>query len=186
MMSYAQREGVELRRDPVRLTLATLGSVILFFVIGYGLTLDVEHLTFAVLDRDQTTISHDYELNIFGSSRYFTELPPITDYDDLDRRMRSGELSLAIEIPQGFGRDVLRGRPAHVAAWIDGAMPTRGETIRSYVRETHAGLAAREGARARRDDPGGHVPDRAPLSLQPRREEHRRDGARDDLAAAPA
>jgi ribosome-dependent ATPase len=139
MMSYMQREGVELRRDPVRLTLATLGSVILFFVIGYGLTLDVEHLTFAVLDRDQTTISHDYDLNIFGASRYFTELAPIIDYDDLDRRMRSGELSLAIEIPQGFGRDVLRGRPAHVAAWIDGAMPFRGETIRSYVRETHAG-----------------------------------------------
>ena len=137
MMSYAQREGLELRRDPIRMTLATIGSVILFFIMSYGLTLDVENLTFAVLDRDQTTISHDYELNLFGSSRYFTQLAPITDYDDLDRRMRSGELSLAIEIPQGFGRDVLRGRPASVAAWIDGAMPTRGETIRAYVRETH-------------------------------------------------
>ena len=147
MLSYAQREGLELRRDPVRMTLATLGSVILFFIMSYGLTLDVEHLTFAVLDRDQTTISHDYELNIFGSSRYFTERAPIADYEDLDRRMRSGELSLAIELPQGFGRDVLRRRPAHVAAWMDGAMPLRGETIRGYVREMHMGWL-RDKARA--------------------------------------
>jgi len=137
MLSYVQREGLELRRDPVRLTLAMLGTVILMFVMSYGITLDVEHLTFAVLDRDQSTISQNYGLNIFGASRYFTEAAPITDYDDLDRRMRSGELSLAIEIPQGFGRDVVRGRPAHVAAWIDGAMPLRGETIRGYVREMH-------------------------------------------------
>ncbi len=54
--------------------MAGLGTVILMFIMGYGITLDVEHLTFAVLDRDDTTISHDYALNIFGSNRYFTEL----------------------------------------------------------------------------------------------------------------
>jgi ribosome-dependent ATPase len=138
MLSYTDREQLELRRDPVRLTMAGLGTVILMFIMGYGITLDVEHLTFAVLDRDDTTISHGYALNIFGSNRYFTELAPIADYDDLDRRMRSGELSLAIEIPPHFGRDVVRGRPTEVAAWIDGAMPNRGETIRGYVREIHA------------------------------------------------
>jgi ribosome-dependent ATPase len=55
LFSYARREALELRRDPIRLTLALLGSVILMFVMGYGISLDVEDLTFAVLDRDQTT-----------------------------------------------------------------------------------------------------------------------------------
>ncbi|MBN9325149.1 MAG: ABC transporter ATP-binding protein, partial [Delftia acidovorans] len=94
MMSYARRESLELRRDPIRLTLAMIGSVILMFVIGFGISLDVDDLTFAVLDRDQTTTSHDYALNIKGS-RYFVEQAPITDYDDLDRRMRAGTLGLA-------------------------------------------------------------------------------------------
>ena len=138
MLSYTDREQLELRRDPVRLTMAGLGTVLLMFIMGYGITLDVEHLTFAVLDRDDTTISRDYAINLFGANRYFTELAPITDYDDLDRRMRSGELSLAVELPPDFGRDVARGRPVQVAAWIDGAMPNRGETIRGYVRELHA------------------------------------------------
>ncbi|HML96669.1 MAG TPA: ribosome-associated ATPase/putative transporter RbbA [Thermodesulfobacteriota bacterium] len=137
MLSYARRESLELRRDPVRLTLALLGSVILLFVMGYGINMDVEDLSFAVLDRDQTVTSRDYTLNLAGS-RYFVEQPPITDYADLDRRMRSGGLSLAIEIPPGFARDIARGSPVEVGAWIDGAMPTRAETVRGYVQGMHA------------------------------------------------
>jgi ribosome-dependent ATPase len=137
MLAYTRREALELRRDPIRATLAILGSVVLMFVIGYGINMDVENLSFAVLDRDDTTVSRDYTLQIAGS-RYFTEKAPITDYDDLDRRMRAGNISLAIEIPPGFGRDATRGKPVEIAAWIDGAMPSRAETVRGYVQGMHA------------------------------------------------
>ena len=137
MHAYSRREILELQRDPIRAVLALLGSVLLMFVIGYGINMDIENLSFAVLDRDDTTVSRDYALNI-GGSRYFTQKAPITDYDDLDRRMRSGELSLAIEIPPGFGRDVARGRQASVGAWIDGAMPSRADTVRGYVQGMHS------------------------------------------------
>jgi ribosome-dependent ATPase len=135
-VSYARRESLELRRDPIRLTLALVGSVILLFVMGYGISMDIEDLKFAVLDRDQTTLSRDYTLNLAGS-RYFIEQAPITDYDDLDRRMRAGLVSLAIEIPSGFARDIARGRPVEIGAWIDGAMPMRAETARGYVQGMH-------------------------------------------------
>ncbi len=134
--SYTIRETLELQRDPVRGTLALAGSLILMFIMGYGISMDVEDLTFAVLDRDQTTLSQDYTLNISGS-RYFIEHDPIVDYADLDHRMRSGELGLAIEIPSGFARDIQRGTPVQVAAWVDGAMPSRAETIQGYVQGMH-------------------------------------------------
>ena len=137
MASYARREALELLRDPIRLTLALLGSAILMLVMGYGISLDVEDLSFAVLDRDQTTLSHSYTLNLSGS-RYFVEHAPIADYAELDRRMRSGELSLAIEIPAGFAADIARGRTAQIGVWIDGAMPTRAESIRGYAQGMHA------------------------------------------------
>ena len=136
MFSYLWRETLELQRDPVRATLALGGSLLLMFVIGFGITMDVEDLSYAVLDRDQTTLSQNYTLNLAGS-RYFTEHAPIVDYEDLDRRMRSGELSLAIEIPPGFGRDVLRGQNVQIGAWIDGAMPQRAETVQGYVQGMH-------------------------------------------------
>ncbi|GAO25359.1 monosaccharide-transporting ATPase [Alicycliphilus sp. B1] len=136
LFSYLWREALELQRDPVRAAMALLGSLVLMFVIGYGTTLDVENLSYAVLDRDRTQASENYALNLSGS-RYFVERPVIVDEADLDRRMRSGELSLAIEIPPGFGRDMLHGRPVQIAAWIDGAMPQRAETIRGYVGGLH-------------------------------------------------
>ena len=136
--SYTLREALELRRDPVRLVMALFGSLILMLIMGYGITMDVNDLSYAVLDRDQTSLSQNYALNLSGS-RYFLEHPPITDYADLDRRMRSGELSLAIEIPSGFARDVQRGTPVQIGAWIDGAMPQRAETVQGYVQGMHQG-----------------------------------------------
>ncbi|WP_280940182.1 ribosome-associated ATPase/putative transporter RbbA [Aquamicrobium defluvii] len=145
--SYARREALELRRDPIRASFAFIGSLILLFVLGYGISMDVEDLPFAVLDHDQTTISRDYTLDIAGS-RYFTERPPITDPADLDRRMRNGELSLAIEIPPGFARDISAGREVDIGGWIDGSMPSRAETAQGYVEGLHAHWLMRQAREA--------------------------------------
>lgn len=134
--SYCWRETLELRRDPVRATLALFGSLLLMIVIGYGISMDVEDLHYAVLDRDQTALSRDYALNLSGS-RWFVERPALLSDAEMDRRLRSGELALAIEIPPGFARAVERGRPAQVGAWIDGAMPMRAETVQGYLAGMH-------------------------------------------------
>jgi len=136
LLSYSWRESLELRRDPVRATLALAGTLILMFVIGFGVNMDVQTLRFAVLDGDQTALSRQYVLNLSGS-RYFDEASPITDGADLDRRMRNGELALALEIPPGFARDVARGKPVELGAWVDGAMPSRAETASGYVQGMH-------------------------------------------------
>ncbi|BCZ12579.1 MAG: ribosome-associated ATPase/putative transporter RbbA [Acinetobacter sp.] len=136
LLSVAWRESLELARDPIRATMALMGSLILLLVMGYGITMDVEDLKFAVLDRDQTSLSQNYSMSIAGS-RYFIEQPALQSYDDIDQRMRSGDISLAIEIPPNFARDVARGEQVQVAAWIDGAMPQRAETVQGYVQGIH-------------------------------------------------
>ncbi|WP_321820178.1 MULTISPECIES: ribosome-associated ATPase/putative transporter RbbA [unclassified Burkholderia] len=134
--SYLWREVLELRRDPLRATLALFGSLVLMCVISIGISLDVDNLTFAVLDRDQSILSQDYAQNLAGS-RYFVPRAPLADDRDIERRMRNGQLSLALEIPPGFARDVARGRRVEIGAWVDGAMPMRAETIRGYVAGMH-------------------------------------------------
>ena len=136
LLGYAYREALELRRDMIRLGFALLGSVIMTFVLGFGMSFDVENLRFAVLDRDQTPESRDYIANIAGS-RYFVQRPPLLDEADLDRRMKSGEVSLAIEIPADYGRDLRRGRAPEIGVLVDGAMPYRGETMRGYIEGMH-------------------------------------------------
>ena len=148
------RETLELMRDPIRATLALFGALILMLVMGFGVNMDVESLPYAILDRDRTQTSLSYANFIAGASRYFRERPPVLNYQELDRRMKSGELSLVIEIPPDFGRDVARGESPEVSFWVDGSMPSRGETINAYIKgihnnwlehREHAGKRSREG-----------------------------------------
>ncbi|EPZ14269.1 hypothetical protein M622_06740 [Thauera terpenica 58Eu] len=137
LLSFSMREATELRRDPFRLTLALLGTVMLMLVMGYGISTDVEDLNYAVLDLDRSTVSDSYTLNISGS-RYFLEQAPLESHADIDHRMRAGELAMALEIPPGFGRDLARGARPEIGVWLDGAMPMRAEVARSYVLGVHA------------------------------------------------
>lgn len=162
LASYAHREARELMRDPIRLAFALLGTAMLMIILGYGISMDVENLPYAVLDRDRTPASRDYALNLSGS-RYFVERTPLKDHAELDRRMREGELSLALEIPPGFGRDLKRGSRTEIGVWVDGAMPFRGETVAGYVQGMHyaymTDLARRE---------TGNVPAAGPARVEVR------------------
>jgi ribosome-dependent ATPase len=132
LWAYARRETMELLRDPIRLSFAFIGPVILMFAFGYGITFDVENLNFAAFDQDRTPESRRL-LEGFSGSRYFSERPPISSTAELEQRMRSGELAVVVEIPAGFGRDIENLRPPEAAFWVDGAMPFRGETAKGYV-----------------------------------------------------
>ena len=137
LLAYSYREMMEVMRDPVRLAFAFLGSAILLIVIAYGISLDVENLTYAALDLDRTPESRQY-LSNFEGSRYFIEQPELRSKDELERRLKSNDITLAIEIPPGFGRDLKKGETPSVSAWIDGANTTRAGTIEGYVTGGHA------------------------------------------------
>lgn len=134
---YAYRESLELIRDPVRLVFALLGIVILMFVMGFGITMDVENLKFAALDNDKTPQSRDYIQNISGS-RYFVEEGFLVSYNDIDETMKKGDISIAIEIPSGFGENIKKGNNVEVGVWIDGTQSFRAETIHGYIQGLHS------------------------------------------------
>ncbi|WP_347902629.1 ribosome-associated ATPase/putative transporter RbbA [Pseudomonas purpurea] len=136
LIAVASREGKELLRDKVRLAFALAGALFMMVIFGYGISLDVEKLAFAVYDQDQTPQSRAY-LEAFRSSRYFAEQTPIRDARELHKRLQRSEIKLALEIPPGFGRDLYAGRQPAVAAWLDGGMPFRAETSRNYVEAVH-------------------------------------------------
>jgi ribosome-dependent ATPase len=130
------RETLELVRDRIRLGFAVFGTTFLMLVFGFGISTDVNSLTFAVLDHDQTHESRAYLEELRGSA-YFVEKAPLTNYANLENRLADGNIDCAIEIPPGFGRDIARGRPVSVAAWIDGARPFIAQTIRGYLQAMH-------------------------------------------------
>ncbi len=132
LIACAWRESLELLRDRIRLGFALLGPLVLILAFGFGISFDVEDLPYAALDQDQTPESREL-LESFAGSRYFRQQPPLRDLADAEARLQAARIALYIEIPPGFGRDLLRGVRPDVSVVIDGAMPFRAETMRGYV-----------------------------------------------------
>ncbi|RBO52014.1 ABC transporter ATP-binding protein/permease [Rhodovulum sp. BSW8] len=139
------RETLELTRDPIRVFFALAGPVILLLTMGYGISFDVDRLSFAVHDQDRTPESRALA-DQFTAIRQFAETPPLPGIADLRARMGRGDLAVALDIPDGFGRDLTRGDRPEVSVWIDGAMPFRAETARSYALGVLSDYAAASGA----------------------------------------
>ena len=136
LFAYSIREALELRRDPIRLSFAVLGTAFLMLIFGFGITTDVNNLSFRVLDRDNTPESRAYLEEIRGSP-YFTEKAPLKNAEEQQRALKTGAVNATIEIPPGFGRDLRAGRGTEVGVWVDGAMPFRAETMRQYLTGVH-------------------------------------------------
>ena len=78
LLAYTIREALELLRDPIRLGFSLLGTTLLMLVFGFGVSTDVNNLSFSVLDRDQSPESRAYLEELRGSS-YFVEKAPLAD-----------------------------------------------------------------------------------------------------------
>ena len=134
--AYTYKETLELLRDKVRLTFALLGTLILLFVMGYGINFDVENLKFGVLDEDKSLASENYIQNISGSI-YFVKKAELNSFDELDEKMKKGIINVAFVIPPDFGKNIVKGHKEEIAVWIDGTFPFRAETIYGYVQGLH-------------------------------------------------
>ena len=137
LAAYTYRETLEILRDPVRLAFAFVGSAILMLVFGFGITTDVENVRYAELDLDRTPASRGY-LDAFASSRSFQRQPPLRDERAMHDRLRANDISMAVEMPPLFGRNLAKNDPLEASALVDGANPFRAETIKQYAEGVNA------------------------------------------------
>ncbi len=142
MLAYSRNEAIQILRDPVRLAFAFVGSALLMFVCGFGITTDVEHIRTASFDRDQSYDSRTYVQQFRAVTRYFRWRPPVASDEDAVKRLQADEVSAVIEMPPNFSRDLRRTRTPDVFVQVDGANPFRGETIAQYVQGVQNTLLA--------------------------------------------
>jgi len=138
LLAYTRNEAVQIRRDPIRMAFAFLGSALLMLVFGFGITTDVEHIRYAWLDSDQSAASREYLAQFAAVPRWFTPTRPASSAAESLRRLQSDDVSMVLEIPPNFGRDLRRGSGPEVLAQVDGAMTFRGDTVAQYVEGVHA------------------------------------------------
>lgn len=134
------KEWREIIRDRLFFTLAFVVPSMLMLLFGYGLSLDVENIPFAVVDRDGSSLSRDYAYR-FIDSRYFQFKGYSNDERELAPLLSDNTLRAVIVIPEHFEENLLAGRPAHVQTLIDGTFPFRAQTTKGYVIAINSALS---------------------------------------------
>ncbi len=135
-LAYSRREAQEIERDPIRLLFAFLGSALMMLAFGFGITTDVENIRFAYLDLDESPESRAY-LAAFEGSRYFVRHSPAQTQEELQLRLKSHEIEVALEVEPNFGRNLGKGSVGEITAWVDGAPTNRAESLRQYLVGVH-------------------------------------------------
>jgi ABC-2 type transport system permease protein len=135
--TVAVKEFRELFRDPITLIIALFLPVILLFIFGYAINMDIREMGVAVLDRDRTPESRDYAERI-GRTEEFRLSNTIGDSDSARDLLDRGTVRVVLVIPSGFSRDLQSGKTAVVQTLVDGSFSAHAQVIRGYMEALNA------------------------------------------------
>ena len=132
VLAVAKKEIIQIRRDPLSMALAFLLPLILLFIFGYAITMDIKNLKTVVCDLDKSEASRRFSSDLIASG-YFTIVNPSVDYRDIERHLDSGVAKIAITIPRGFSEDIRLGKPAQIQALLDGSDANTATIAAGYL-----------------------------------------------------
>ena len=137
--AMAKKEFLHMRRDIWSLILTLFVPLMMIFLFGYALSLDVDRIPTMVLDRDGTPNSRDL-ISRLADSRYFDVVRYIDRMSDIDTALAKSEALVAIVIPEKFGAKVKQGIEAPVQFVFDGMDSNTASIGIGYVKAVVNGL----------------------------------------------
>jgi len=118
--AIAKKEYLHIIRDPRSLIMGLALPMLLIFMFGYALTLDVDNVPLVVWDQSETPASRDF-ISRFEGSSYFSLKSYARDYRDIERAINRRDALVALVVPVDFGRRMEAGRRTTVQAIVDGS-----------------------------------------------------------------
>ncbi|HAR35988.1 MAG TPA: ABC transporter permease [Acidobacteria bacterium] len=127
-----RKEFIQIRRDPISLTLLLILPAFILVMFGYALNFDVKHLGLAVVDLDRSQASRELIRKI-TSSEYFDLKYRLESTSEIDPLFDREKIKLAVVIPRNFARDLASGESPTVQVLADGTNSTTALTGLGYL-----------------------------------------------------
>lgn len=120
--AVAWKEMLHVVRDPsTRFVL--LVPVIQLLLFGYAIRLDIVDIPTGVVDLDQTQESREL-IDTFARTRTFDVGPSALSRAALEASIIAGDAKVGVVIPDGFARELRRGREPEILVLVDGSHST--------------------------------------------------------------
>lgn len=116
--AVAKKEIIQVWRDPRSLMVVLLMPLMQMALLGYGVNLDIKHVTICVFDREGSQQSQSL-LKAFQASPYFDIVEAQRDYNGVKRAIDGGRCKIAVVVPPDFSQDLASANSASVQAILD-------------------------------------------------------------------
>jgi ABC-2 type transport system permease protein len=130
--AVTDKESRDILRDPVTVAVALLMPLIMLFLFGYAISLDIDEVPIGVLDFDRTSQSRQLT-DRFVQSGYFRLVDDYRDDHAVEQALQSSNIKLALIVPPGFARDLVRGEATQVQVLVDGTYSATANLIVGYA-----------------------------------------------------
>ena len=137
--ALARKEFIQMRRDIRSLLTAVATPLLMIFLFGYALSLDVDRIPTLVYDRDGTPAARDL-IQRLGDSRYFTIVKYVDRDEEIDEALVRGQALMALVVPNGFAARVKKGLKAPIQAIFDGSDSNTTSIAVGYLKAVIAGF----------------------------------------------
>lgn len=140
LLSLIRKESRQLLRDRSNLMIGIGLPIILIFIFGYGVSLDVRNIRLAVVLDDRSPAATDFVSGL-TLSRYFNPLPA-DSVTEAQLMMSDGKAEGFVHLNSQFSRDFSAGH-AQVQLIVSGTESTRAGSIINYFNEVVAQWSAK-------------------------------------------
>jgi len=127
----AEKEFRHVLRDPRSLTIAIIMPIMMTFLYGYAINMDIEDITLAVVDRDLTADSRALAERFYQST-YFHPPKKAVDSHNLERILKEGDADAILVIREGFAKNLARHEAFELGMIIDGSDNVVCTAIKRY------------------------------------------------------
>jgi ABC-2 type transport system permease protein len=137
--ALTKKEFVQMTRDVRSLLGGLFIPLVMIFLYGYALSLDVDRIRTLVLDEDRSPASREF-ISRMGNSRYFSIVRYLERQSEIDPALARGEALVTIVVPVGFSSRVKLGLQAPVQAVFDGSDSNTATIAIGYLKAVAAGF----------------------------------------------
>ena len=121
LVGIIAKEFIQLRRDPLAVTLALFVPVVMLFIFGWAINTDVKHVPTAVFEQSGS-VEARMLLEALENSQYFTIRYWVTSQRELTRLIDAGKAKVGVVIPPDYAKQLSRAR-AEVQVIVDASDP---------------------------------------------------------------
>lgn len=126
------KEGREILRDPITVGVSVLMPLVMLFLFGYAISLDLRQVTLGVLDQDDSPASRAL-VERFVQNEYFRQTQHLISSRQVERALQRSEVDLALVIPPGFDARLRRGERPAVQVVVDGTYASTALLAAGYA-----------------------------------------------------